>query len=308
MKQSVALIVVIPVGPKCQPEFILDTLASVEHYIHSSHQVILSDDSQNPAICEAVTAQRPDVVVLTTSENHGKWLGLYVSLCNAYRYALDNYDFEALLRLDTDALIIGHDPELPALELFRRDPTIGLAGRFIRGISSPDDLGNVWDNKVVREMFTSIGKVFTRHFLRQPMIHWRIRPVMFQAIYKGYEFGDFVFGGTYVFSRTGLEALRDQGFLPLAGVQKAQLEEDYFFSMLVKAAGLELGDLAIGDQPFGVAWIGLPASPETLALANKKIIHSTRSWKDMKEADIRQYFKDRRTQDDYAPQLLPMEV
>ncbi|RZK87714.1 MAG: hypothetical protein EOO62_38780 [Hymenobacter sp.] len=74
----------------------------------------------------------------------------------------------------------------------------------------------------------------------------------------------------------------------------------------MKAAGLQLGDLAIGDLPFGVAWVGLPASPETLELANKKIIHSTRSWQDMKEADIRQYFKDRRTEDASVPELQPV--
>ena len=91
-----------------------------------------------------------------------------------------------------------------------------------------------------------------------------------------------------------LEKLKENGLLPLKNVLGAGLEEDHFFTMLSASVGMDLGDLASGDGPFACTWKGLPASPETLFQANKKIIHSTRFWQEMKEEEIRKYFKDKR--------------
>ena len=138
----------------------------------------------------------------------------------------------------------------------------------------------------------AIAKIFTKFFIRHPFIYWRIRKILFKALYEEYELGELVFGGAYAFSRLGLEKLREHGLLPLKNVIGADLEEDHFFTMLIGYVGMGFGDLASGDLPFGLLWRGLPASPETLHQANKKIIHSTRFWKDMKEAEIRKYFRE----------------
>ena len=82
-----------------------------------------------------VKHQFPDVIFVTNPRNYGKGLGLYTSLCDAYCYALDHFDFPALLRLDTDAMIIGHDPELPIIEFFKNNPNVGLAGMHVNGIA-----------------------------------------------------------------------------------------------------------------------------------------------------------------------------
>ena len=117
---------------------------------------------------------------------------------------------------------------------------------------------------------------------------------MFSAINRGYDLGEFVFGGAYVFSRPGLEKLRDNNLLPMTKVLGADMEEDHFFSMLMVSVGMGLGDLASGNNPFACTWKGLPAHPETILLANKKIIHSTRYWQEMKEDEIRRFFKNKR--------------
>ena len=117
-------------------QFLLDTISSIKHYIHSSYKIIIADDSQNPNHEREVKDHFADVIFLGNKRNLGKGLGLYTSLCNAFRYALDHFDFTAvLLRLDTDALIIGHDPELPIIEFFKNNPNIGLAGRTCEGIA-----------------------------------------------------------------------------------------------------------------------------------------------------------------------------
>ncbi|MGI4885132.1 MAG: hypothetical protein ACRYFR_09260 [Janthinobacterium lividum] len=178
----------------------LDTLESIGYYVHSSYQILVPNDSHDPAMEHAIAARFPEAVVLPARENYGKGLGLYESLCYTYRYALDTFEFKALLRLDTDALIIGHGPGLAALNLLRRDPSVGLAGRYVRGLASPDEFGNVWNNEAARDVYTSIAKLLTRRVLRQPLVNWRIRTRLFQALCNGYELADLVFGGAYIFS------------------------------------------------------------------------------------------------------------
>lgn len=293
MKPFVDLIIVIPVGPTCKIEFVLDTIDSIKYYIHCEYKIIVSDDSHGSTHTEQLKRKHPTVVILKTKKNYGKGLGLYKTLSDAYRFALDEFDFSALLRLDTDALVIGQNPETAILNYFKNNPSVGLAGRYINGLKSPDEFGVVWENGG-REIIVSIVKMFTRFYIRHPLIYWKIRKLIFKALNNGYEMGELVFGGTYTFSRLGLEALRDNGLLPLKNAVGTDLEEDHAFSVLIRSVGLHLGDLASTHHPFACAWRGLPADPEVLLAREKKIIHSTRQWGDMNETEIRKFFRDKR--------------
>ncbi len=293
MKPLVDLIIVIPVGPACKSEFVIDTIASIEYFVHCRYKIIVSDDSHNSVVHNSIKKHYSDVIILKTRKNYGKGLGLYTTLSNVYRYALEEFNFYALLRLDTDALIVGHEPEVQILEFFKNNPSIGLAGRYVKGLRSPDQFGNVWMNGG-RELIVAIAKIFTRYYARHPVIYWRIRNLLFKAINQGYDLGEFVFGGAYAFSRVGLEKLRDNNLLPMKNVLGADLEEDHFFSMLMVCAGMGLGNLATKDYPFACAWKSLPASPEELLQSDKKIIHSTRLWGEMKEEKIREFFRAKR--------------
>lgn len=294
MKPFFNLVVVIPIGPNCKVEFICDTIQSVEYYVHSTYKILLSDDSQKNT-GERIKELYPQVEVLKIDHNYGKGSGLYFTLAYAYDYALEHFAFNALLRLDTDALIIEHDPEVAAVSLFEKQPDVGMAGQVIRGSFAPDEFGNKWDNRYAREMFISIAKMFTANFAKHAYKNWTLRKIMFKAILNGYDFGDFVFGGTYIFSYSGLLALKEKGLLPLTKLSGINyLEEDHLFSLLIMYAGLKLGDLGSDGLPFGCAWRGLPASPEQLTSKKKRIIHSTRFWNDMKEDEVRSYFRSRR--------------
>ena len=292
MKPSLDLVVALPLGPNTPIDFVLDTLASITCYIRRSrYKIIIADDTENPMYQREIKHHFPDVIFITNPRSLGLALGLYTSLCNAYCYALDHFDFPVLLRLDTDALIIGPDPELPIIEFFKNNPNVALAGVHVDRLHSSDDFGNPWIN-YGRAQYVAIAKLFTKFFLKHPFIYGRIRKILFKALYQEYDLGELVFGGANAWSRSGLEKLREHGLLPLKNVIGADLEEDHFFTMLVGYVGMRFGDLSSGDLPFALVWRGLPASPETLHKANKKIIHSTRFWKDMKEAEIRKYFRD----------------
>lgn len=84
----------------------------------------------------------------------------------------------------------------------------------------------------------------------------------------------------------------EEGYLPNYNLGKCYLKEDHIVSLIAKAYGFEFGDLASGRLPFGCAWLTMPASPEQLHRDGKKIIHSTRSWKDINEKQVRAYFRE----------------
>jgi hypothetical protein len=73
-----------------------------------------------------------------------------------------------------------------------------------------------------------------------------------------------------------------------------RLHDDHLLPMLVYAVGLRPGDFASGHAPLGVAWEGLPCSPEALLRAGKAIVHSTRFYEDLDEQAIRSWFRGHR--------------
>lgn len=290
LKSSFDLVVVIPIGPGTVAEYLRDTITSVRFYTSASHKIILADDSQK-GIGNELKEADSRLDVLDVKVNLGKLSGLYRNLAHAYQYALEQYDFRALLRMDDDALVIGPEPQEEAVTLFETQPEIGMAGRHIVGRMSPgayDVHDNYWPRKQL------IKDTCSWKMIRRPRANWALRKVFLKALDEGYELGENVFGGVYFISRACIQKLADAGYLPHPGLRGVNLEEDHLFSLLTCATGLHLGDLSGPRQPFGVAWRGLPASPDMLHRDGRKLIHSTRFWKAMKEDDIRAFFRAKR--------------
>ena len=287
MKREYNLVVVIPVGPQSNISFVVDTINSVQHYIKTKHKIILIDNSQRQ-LGKDISQTYPDIDILTTQNDNGKMGGLYVNLSKAFKYALERYEFNALLRLDDDALIIGENPEEEAIALFTAHNEVGMTGYYIKGRLSTDKYGNIHDNAYPRN--TLMAGAFSWKFIRRPFINWQLRRLLLKGFSNGYELGENIQGGAYFLSKRCIERLLEAKFLPIQRLQSAILCEDHLFSLLTKVVGMELYDLSAADQPFGIAWQGLPASPEQLSKDGKKIIHSVRSWQQMKEDEIRDFF------------------
>jgi glycosyltransferase involved in cell wall biosynthesis len=291
MKSAFDLVVVIPVGPGSGPESLLDTIASVRHFTSGTVKFILADDSQKGTGAAIQTGAR-DIDVLVMPKNLGKVGGLYISLSKAFRHALTHYECELVLRMDDDALMIGPDPHLEAIEAIRAEPRIGIIGRHIKRRFSPDCFGNIHDNYWPRKQL--IKDTATWKIIRRPIANLALRNLMMQALSYGYELGENIQGGAYFITRTCLQKLDDAGLLPLARLKRVNLCEDHLFSLLAKVIDMDLHDLSGAGMPFGIAWKGLPASPEVLVQAGKKIIHSLRYWANMDEAAIRMQFRKQR--------------
>jgi len=71
--------------------------------------------------------------------------------------------------------------------------------------------------------------------------------------------------------------------------------EDVVVSLYVRSVGLELKDFNADGEVFGVKHFGLADSPERLLARGFGVIHSIRDYRNFKESDTRQFFRDLRT-------------
>ena len=295
MKQYFDVIVVIPVGPDTKPEFLADTIDSYIHYTLSSYKILLIDDSHQ-GIGVTIQETHPFVDVLYTDRISGSMAGLYITLSIAYSYALKKYDFKALLKLDTDALIIGPHPEKEILEWVSENPNLGIAGQY------PYDYdGKLWDVAYPRTRI--VNATMTWKYIRRPIANILLRKLYLKALKHGYRTGESVFGGAYFMSKSMLTSLQENKLLPNYTLRTLNMGEDHLFGLLAKSLGYELVNLCSDDLPFACAWKGLPASPEQLYKNGKKIIHSTKYYNNMREGEIREFFLKKR-----MPQNQPLYV
>lgn len=287
--KKLQLIVIIPVGPTTNTEFLLDTIASIRHYCTPSHRIILTNDSQRSLAFEPAKYNCDEVVM---ERSMGKQSGLYFSLCAGMKHALRNYDFEVLLRMDDDALITGPKPELDATKYFQMHPRVGMLGSYRvtwngeeRSFDPPK-----------REIEIETSWLWSVMKLVRRQTSGDIRPIVRQAQHHGYELGEHVLGGVYFVSPSLLEKLDQKNWLPCRAFRGSRLEEDHIFGLLTKALGMKLADFVTGEFPMCLKWKGMPASPQEIHALGKKVIHSTRFYEQMDEAAVREEFQTLRRQ------------
>ncbi len=133
MKTAFDVVAVIPVSPHSSVSFIEDTVTSYHHYTQSSFQIVFADDSQQ-GIGNELKTIFPNADVITTPKAMGGWAGLYITLSLAFRYAVEQYRFKALLKPVTDALTIGEAPEWEAIEPFTKQ-TLWLCMERLAGFA-----------------------------------------------------------------------------------------------------------------------------------------------------------------------------
>jgi hypothetical protein len=276
--------VVMPVGPSCDPTFIDDTLASIEYYAEPGWRLILVDDSRRKGLCRSLGRSNATIV---PAQSEGVLGGLYLNLSDGFLAALDQ-PFDLLLRIDTDALVIGSGFEDSAVTFFQTHPSVGCLGPHTQDYDgTPDD--HSWArNQILRHLTVRWG--------RTPATSAVLAWIILRAWLHGYRFGELVDGGVCIYSRLAIENLHNHGLLGNPMLGRVNLTEDYLFSLALRACGMNLANFGSASDvlPIGSQWRGLAASPEDLIRAKKCLIHSTRFWNNMDEASIRADFGRRR--------------
>jgi hypothetical protein len=271
------MVVVVPAGPK---DDAADTLRSVLCYA-DPELVLVIDDTHG----RGIGLEDPRVIVLTPPASPpGPFGGLWVKLAAAYRYAVEHAEFDVLLRLDTDALILGPGIAEAAAGRFERNSGVGALGAYRVG---PDGANRDWTpaRKMIRAELGLRG-------MRHPAARHRVRALVAGA--RGYVPGEHALGGAQLLRGDMVRDWYRRGMLDYPELGHSRLGEDHLFGLLTVAAGYRIGDFSGPHDPLSVRWIGLPAAPAELLGAGKLITHSVRSWQDMQEAEIREYFAARR--------------
>jgi len=286
MKQPVKLLVMIPVGPigsGYRFEHLVDTITSVIHYTTPDRRIIIQDNSTPTHIGEKIQELFPELIVIRTPENYGLYGGLYKAESLAYLFAHATFDFQVLIRMDIDALMIGHNVEDDAIAYFNEHPKVGLLGTYLAAGE-----GAYWPGKQLTRQMGVMGFI-------QDRPRWSMLRKLFTAAYKhGYELGEHIIGGTAIYSPVFMDKVVREGYLLREEIRRFKLQEDHIFSLLCKAVGMDMADFTGPGQPMAVAWKGLPCSPQELVESGKKLVHSTRFYGDMNEEQIRTYFSARR--------------
>lgn len=209
---------------------------------------------------------------------------LYLNVTTCFAEILDTYDFEVLLRLDDDALIIGPDPDLDAIEHFASHPHVGCLGSYrVTCAGYPRSFAH--PARMLRHELYSIA------ILRHPRRWMALRTIYALARRHGYEDGEHCLGAACFFSRTVLLAMRDKRLLANPALVTSRLGDDHMFGLLVRAAGFDPGDFATGEYPIGIKFRGLPMSPGELVDAGKKIVHSLKDHGGRSQAELREEFR-----------------
>jgi hypothetical protein len=286
MTDSVDLIVAIPVGPSDALANVLDSIESVIRYTGSATKIIVLDDSaQN--VGAFLQSRVPCIDVVSTPRNQGLHGGLYLTLSLGYLYAVRRYDFKVLLKLDTDALVIGERPDSDAIEFFAQHPRTGLIGLCGFG-TRPDGVDHHWSKSRL------LYETQLRRLPRDPLRCLSLRRLIRQAAANGFRPGDYALGGSYFMSSTCIRRMAAAHLLSRREIGRSLLGEDHIFGILAKAVGMDLGDFASGELPMALDYKRLPCAPEQLVARKKKITHSVRRWEHLGEEDIRAFFRARR--------------
>jgi hypothetical protein len=275
---------VIPVGPRCQPDFVADTIESVRFFAPRA-RIIIVDDNGSELIIDLERRFRVSVVEAAA---HGLYGSLYLNLSAGFREALDE-PFRILVRLDTDALIAGDDFEEKAIEAFQSDSQLGSLGSFRFGYNRVGIRDTSWAKRRILIFFA------LRSWVR-PRAALMIAKLLARARKNGYVFGESILGGAVVYRREAIAAMNEADLLGRKELTAMGLQEDHIFGICLFSLGYQLGEFGdqFDDLPMGVRWNGLPASPKELMERGKSMIHSTKGFESMDEESVRSQFRSAR--------------
>jgi hypothetical protein len=212
--------------------------------------------------------------------------GLWAKDCYAFRFVLSNLEVDYVLRLDSDAVLLGPGLDDIVVDRFESDPSCGLLGAYRLG----RDGGTRDFNPARRAIRRESGWAG----LRRPATRRALRELLKVADRNGYEVGEHALGAVVALRPAMLEHWRESGWLGVDGLEMSSLADDWLLGLATRAAGYILDDLAGPGDPIAVEWRGLPDSPEALLADGVLATHSVRSWAGRSEQDIRKVFAERR--------------
>lgn len=258
--------VVMPVGPKVNVSYFADTIESIRYWCGDC-RIICIDDTKSDWL-KALNS-----VEVIQTELHGRLNSLYRNLCKGFLRAISDKQCKVVLKMDTDALVIGQNPFVDAQKFFDANPNVGSIGTFVH---APYE----------RELQPHI-ELFRKEIVEGNETY---RLAWGKARSHSYMGAFHCQGGCHFVSRAALESMAKNGYLDMVPMT-SQLEDDLVFGLFLGASGYEHADL----DCVASCWQGLWFEPQVLINRGYKCIHSVEySPAGTKENQIRELFKSKR--------------
>ena len=287
----VQCVVLIPAGPDAALEYLIDTIESVNHHtgVPNCIVVVLDDSRRDTFAC--VADRFPNVVVLRTPDYHegarsstrGSLFGKQV---HALKWLIEHYRFDVLLRMDTDAIMIGDAPHEDVLAFLKTQPTVGMVGAFTRRGDGSDKRPAMMSKG--RELSKEVR---LRFGFKNLALATTLRRLVRRAEAHGYRKGDMCTGGAYFMSSAAIRAMEEQGLFDLESLGHSHLMDDALTALLCCAAGYRLSDMPENRDILAINWRGMPMAPEMLVSRGKKIVHPIKDDDPTVEPTVRAYFQ-----------------
>lgn len=292
MAEHVQLVVIMPAAPR---DDVADTVKSVLAFTGPSTAVVVVDDTRGESVdMDAVARMSTNITVLPAIAGPpGVYGSLWRKVAAAYRFVLEHFSFDMVLRLDADALLIGPGLEEQARRRFATDAGVGMLGSYRTG---PD--GRPRDFvPTARQLAVETGWPGLRH----PRLRSTLRKLVHDADRHGYVKGEHALGAAYLHSRDAVREIDRRGWLDLPALGASRLCDDHLMGLITRAAGFRIADFGGPGDPLALRWKGLPAAPEQLVGGSALVTHSVRSFEGREEPDIRAFFATSRGDDGTRP-------
>ena len=271
--------ILIPAAPR---DDVADTIDSVLHFEPSAEVIVLKDFESNSPLDSRVT------VLPALPWKRDGFGGLLQKKMWALDYILHNSKADIVLSLDADALLI-KEGLFPKVAKVFEDETVGIAGcSRLTPSGTKRDFTPVAKSIKSRGGLRSISRISGRRFLGD---------LLARVESTEYEMGEHALGGAEFFSRKMISDWSSLGWLRDHGVSKIPIPEDGAFGLMSYAAGYCIKDIGGPGGLLNIAWKGLPASPKDVHESTAYITHSVRSFEDLDEIQIRNFFKSTRNGD-----------
>lgn len=271
-------VVMFPSGPGRWPQ-LADSIEAVQASDGDRSQILVVDDSTVDTRESVIRARFPEVDVIRKPYPTGGPPATWPVYRWGLLHALEHYDFEIFVKMDTDAVVTGPGFSDAVVARLAAAPKAGLAGCYRqRCDGAPEDT-------------TYHAAVLEREVPHEP----QLRSALELAEAHGWHRGAVVHGGVQCITRPALEALAGSGWLAWRRPWHSQTSDDCVISMFVTACGFEL--LSIGDPNgiFAVANKYLPLPKEEVADGPWVVTHSTKQGvRGEGEEELRSYFRARR--------------
>jgi hypothetical protein len=288
VKRKIRLVTVIPAAFR---DDVVDTVESLRHYIRGAQAMVIIDDTrgQKPELHRLRRASSDIHVLSAPVARPGARGGLWAKVSYGFQYALDTFAFDALLRLDADALVIGPGAEDAAIAHLSRRLSVGAVGAHVLGATG----GRRDWSPAARALRREAGILG----LTDPARRGLLRGAVSRAAVHGYRPGEHPLGCAVFYAPRAVQAMSERGWLRSPELARSNMIDDHIFGLLTAASGFAMEDLGTPGDPLSVTWKGLARPPEELAASRARIVHSVRSFQQRTEPEIRSFFAARRAAD-----------